>query len=295
MTIQLLSILQMITYTFNPQASPNSTNQVNSYIVNIDLKDKNGHALQIKDLPDDIVIEIPVLQNYGNTTPVTEHFLNPGLMQYHRIYVQQAQTTVKFSIWICLQGQTFVTAYTRRSEKPSELVFDDVAVLPSKVNSSGSHCKNGNDNMQDIWIAAEKPGRYYIGLILGKGGTETVQSSRKRRSVSPESSSPDQCVKFKPPPPTSPPPAEFVVVKPGYDPVKSVNYSVQVTTFWCAYWDDAAERWSSEGCKVRLSYSDMQYTKRAVVDFPKKYIISCLFVFLFPQKEQKSQTRTCES
>lgn len=249
MTIQLLSILQMIMYTFNPQATPNNTDQVNSNIVNIDLKDNNGHALQIKDLPEDIVIEIPVSQSYGNTTPLTEHFLNPGMMQHHSIHVQQPQTTVKFSTWVCLQ--TSITAYIKYGEKPSELVFDDVVVLPSKGNSSGSHCKNGNDSMQDIWIAAEKPGRYYVGLSLGKGGMKTVQSSRKRRSVSPESSSPDQCVKFKAPPPTSPPPAEFVVVKPEYDPVKSANYSVQVNTFWCAYWDDVAERWSSEGCKVR--------------------------------------------
>lgn len=241
----------MITYTFNPQASPNNTNQVNSNIVNIDLKDNDGHALRIKDLPKDIVIEIPVSQNHGNTTPLTEHFLNPGLMQYHSIHVQQRQTTVQFSIWVC--SQSSVTAYIRYGEKPSELVFDDAVVLPSTGNSSRSHCKNGSDNMQDIWIAAEKPGRYYFGLSLGKERMESVQSSRKRRSVFPESSSPDQCVKFKPPPPTLPPPAEFGVVNSEYNPVKSANYSVQVNTFWCAYWDAAAERWSSEGCKVRLS------------------------------------------
>ena len=233
-------------YTFNPQASPNDTSQVNSNIVSIDLKDNEGHALQIKDVPEDIVIEIPLSQNHGNTTPLTEHFLNPGMMQYHSIHVQQAHTTVQFSTWVC--SQTSLTAYIRYGENPSELVFDDVVVLPSKGNSSGSNCKNGTDNMQDIWIAAERPGRYYIGLSLGKKGMRTVQSSRKRRSVSP-----DQCVKFKPPPPTSPPSAEFVVMNPEYDPVKSANYSVQVNTFWCAYWDDAEERWSSEGCKVRLS------------------------------------------
>ena len=245
----------MITYTFNPQASLNSTNQVNSSVVNIDLKDNNGHALQIKDLPDDTVIEIPVSQNYGNTTPLTEHFLNPELMQYHSIHVQKPQTTIKFSTWFCLQAS--VTAYIRYGEKPSELVFDDVVVLPSKGNSSSAHCRNGEDNVRDILIAAKRPGTYYIGLRLGNEGTETVESSRKRRSVSPERSSPDQCIKFKPPPPTSPPPDEFVVVNPGYDPAKSANYSVQVTTFWCAYWDDAEERWSSEGCKARFLCFDI--------------------------------------
>ena len=245
----------MIKYAFNPQASPNSTNQVNSNVLNIDLKDNNGHALQIKDLPEDIVIEIPVSQNYENTTPLTKHFLNPELMHYHSIHVQQPQTTVKFSTWVCLQAS--VTAYIRYGEKPSELVFDDVVVLPSKGNSSDSNCRNGDDNVRDILIAAKRPGEYYIGLRLGNEGMETVQSSRKRRSVSPESSSLDHCMQFKPPPPTSPPPDEFVVVSPEYDPAKSANYSVQVTTFWCAYWDDTTERWSSEGCKARILCFDI--------------------------------------
>ena len=245
----------MITYTFNPQASPNSTRQVNSNVVNIDLKDNNGHALQIKNLPDDIIIKIPVSQNYGNNTPLTDHFLNPELMQYHSIHVQQPQTTVKFSTWVCLQAS--FTAYIRYGEKPSELVFDEVVVLPSKGNNSGSHCRHGNDNVRDIWITAKRPGRYYIGLRLGNEGTETVQSPRKRRSVSLEISSADHCIKFKPAPPTSPPPDEFAVVNPEYNPTKSTNYSVQVTTFWCTYWDDAEERWSSEGCKVRFLCFDI--------------------------------------
>ena len=255
----------MITYTFNPQASRNNTDQVNSNIVSIDLKDNNGQALQIKGLPDHIVIEIPVSQNSGNTTPPTEHFLNAGLIQYHIIHVQRPQTSVKFSTWVCSQAS--VTAYIRYGEKPSDLVFDDVVVLPSKGNSSGLHCRNGDDNLRDIWIAAERRGRYYVGLSLGNEGKETFQSSRKRRSVSPESPSRrDQCIKFKPPPPISPGPAELVVVNPEYDPAKSANYSVQVNTFWCAYWDEAEERWSSEGCKVRLSCFHIQYAKHAVVD-----------------------------
>lgn len=258
----------MITYTFNPHSSLNNTSQINSILVNIDLKDYNGHVLQIKDLPNDIAIEIPVSQSYGNTTPHTDHFLNPGLMQFHSIHVQKPQTTVKVSTWFCLQAS--VTAYIRYGERPTELVFDDVVVLPSTGNSSVLHCRNGQDNVRDIWIAAVRPGRYYIGFRMGNEGSETLQSSRKRRSVSAKSSSSDQCIKFKPPPPTSAPHAEFYVVTPEYDPAKSANYSVQVNTFWCAYWDDAEERWSTEGCKVNSSSFKTHYTKHAVVDVSKK-------------------------
>lgn len=238
----------MITYAFNPQSAANSSNQVNSEVVNIELKDDNGIVLQITDLPNDIAIEIPVTQKNGNVTPLTEHFLNPGLMQYHIVNVQQTHTTVKFSIRICLQAS--VTAYIRYGEKPTEIVFDDVVVLPSNVNSSDSDCQNGNDNERNVWITAKETGRYFIG-VLGNEEMGTV-ISRKRRSKFSDSSSQHSCVTFKPPPPTPPPPAEFVVIKPQYDPAKSVNYSLQVNTFWCAYWNDAEERWTNEGCKVRL-------------------------------------------
>ncbi|XP_078352373.1 polycystin family receptor for egg jelly-like [Oculina patagonica] len=238
--------VQMITYAFNPQSSVNSSNKINSEVVNIELKDDHGLVLNITDLPNDIVIEIPVSQNYGNATPPTEHFLNPGLMQYHIVNVQQTHTTVKFSIRICLHAS--VTAYIRHGEKPTESVFDDVVILPSHGNSSNSDCQNGDNNMRNVWITAEQTGNYYLGL-LGIEETETVQS-RNRRSLLTESSSQDRCVTFKPPPPTPSPPPEFVVIKPKYDPAKSANYSLQVNTFWCAYWNDAEEMWTNEGCKV---------------------------------------------
>lgn len=240
-------ILQMITYEFNPESSVNSSNQVNSDVVNIELKDDNGGVLQIKDLPDDIVIEIPVAQNFGNITPLTEHFLNPGLMQYHIVDVQETHTTVKFSIRICLQAS--VGAYVRYGENPTEHVFDSVVILPSEGNSSASDCQNQYGNWRTVWITANQTGRYCIGLLWDEE-TETVKS-RKRRSLLSESSSQDRCVNFKPPPPTPPPAAEFVIIKPEYDPSKSANYSLQVSTLRCAYWNEAEERWTNDGCKVR--------------------------------------------
>lgn len=237
----------MITYAFNPQSSVNSNNQINSEVINIEIKDDDGHILNITDLPNDIAIEIPVSQNYGNATPLAEYFLNPGLMRYHIVDVQQPHTTVKFSMRICLQAS--VTAYIRYGEKPTESVFDDVVVLPSHGNSSDSDCRNGEDNMRNVWVTAKQTGSYYIGL-LGNEETETVQS-RNRRSLLTESSLQDRCVNFKPPPPTPSPPPEYVVIKPKYDPAKSANYSLQVNTFWCAYWNDAEEIWTNEGCKVR--------------------------------------------
>lgn len=237
----------MITYEFNLESSVNSSNQVNSHVVNIELKDDNGGILEIKDLPDHITIEIPVAQNYGNITPLTEHFLNPGLMQHHIVDVQEKYTTVKFSIRICLQAS--VSAYVRYGEKPTEYVFDNVVVLPSEGNSSGSDCQNEDSNMRTVWITAKQIGRFYIGLFVGQE-TDMVKS-RKKRSILSGSSSEGRCVNFKPPPPTPPLPEEFVVIKPEYDPAKSVNYSLQVSTIRCAYWNEAEEKWKNDGCKVR--------------------------------------------
>lgn len=233
----------MITSAFNPQSSLNGSNPVNSKVVSLDLKDDSGQTLKIKDLPNDIAIEIPASQSYGNATPLREHFINPGQMRYHIINVQQTNATVKFSARICLNDS--VTAYIRYGQKPTESVFDDVVVLSGNT----SDCQNGEENVRNVWITAKNSGKYYIGL-LGNEGMRTVHS-RNRRSLLSESMSQDRCVKFKDPPPTPPPPADYAVIKPRYNPTKSVNYSIEVNTFWCGYWNDIEERWTNEGCKVR--------------------------------------------
>ena len=237
----------MITYEFNPQSSPNSSNQISSKVVSLDLKDESDQTLQIADLPSDIFITIPFSYRNVNATPVSKHFLSPGVMQFHIVSVQQANTEIQFSIKICPQAP--VTVYLRHGEKPTRDVFDEVVSLSDKNKTYNSDCQNEDDfDFRNIWLTATKRGNYYIGL-LQSNENKAVQS-RNRRSLLPESFSKDRCVTFKDPPPTLPLPSEYVLVKPEYDPEKSVNYSLQMNTILCAYWSESKEMWTNEGCTV---------------------------------------------
>lgn len=235
----------MSTYEFNPQSSPSSSNQIRTNVVSLDLKDESGQTLQITDLPSDISITIPSSLSSGNATPYSEYFLNPGIMQYHITSVQEENTALKISMRICLQYSLVV--YLRYGEKPTQRVFDDVTSLSALNGTSYSDCQKADNNSQTIWMTATEPGKYYIALQYN--GSSAVQS-RNRRSLLSESILWDRCVKFKAPPPTPLPSAEFVALKAEYDPEKSVNYSLQINTVWCAYWSESEEKWTSEGCKV---------------------------------------------
>ena len=237
----------MITYEFNPQFSPNSSNHISSKVVSLDLKDESDQTLQITDLPSDIAITIPFSHSNGNATPASKHFLSPGIMQFHIVSVQQTKTEIQFSIKICPQAS--VTVYFRHGEKPTKDVFDEVVSLADKNKTSNSDCQNEDDfDFRNIWLTATKPGDYYIGLL--QSNENNAVQSRNRRSLLAESTSQDRCVTFKDPPPTPPPPSEYVIVKPEYDPEKSVNYSLQMNTIWCAYWSESKEMWTNEGCTV---------------------------------------------
>lgn len=238
----------MVSYEFNPQPSPNGSNQINSKVVSLDLKDESGQSLQIIDLPSDIAITIPSSHSNGNATPFSKHFLSPGIMQYHIVTVERTGTTLQFSIRICLQAS--VTVYLRYGEKPTKSVFDDAVPLAGENRTLNANCQNEEDKSRTIWKTASKTGNYYLGLL--QHDRKSTTQSRNRRSLLSESVSQDRCVKFKDPPPTSPPPEAFVVGNPEYDPEKSLNYSFQVNTIWCAYWSERGESWTNEGCKVRI-------------------------------------------
>ena len=239
----------MITYEFIPQLSTNSSNHINSKIVSVDLKNDQGHTLQIKGLPSNIAITVPFSQNANNTnsTPVSQRFLSPGIMNFHIVSVEHEYTELHAAIKLCQRA--YFTVYIKYGKKPSENDFDDVVSIIGDKNISDSGCDDNEDDfaVREIWFTAIKPGNYYFGLRLDEGNT-AIQS-RNKRSLMSASLSQDRCVTFKNPPPTPPP--ERVVIEPIFDPQTSVNYSFYVDTIWCAFWSDNEEVWSNEGCIVR--------------------------------------------
>ncbi|XP_078356038.1 polycystin-1-related protein-like, partial [Oculina patagonica] len=243
--------VEMIDYNFNPYTSHNSSKRVRSRVISLALKDDNGDALQVTNLPSDIQMNIPISHHDPSSTshPAnTDDFLNPGSMKYHVITAREVNTTIKLSI--TMKTLAAVTAYIKFGEHPTQTSYDEVIELSeeNKVVNVVSDCELTEKCSYDIFINCNVSGQYYIGL-LGNNGNRTVHS-RGRRSVLSEGASQEKCVKFKDPPPTIAPPAEYTILVPEYDPDRSVNYSLQVDTIWCAYWSDTEERWTNEGCKV---------------------------------------------
>ncbi len=244
----------MIGYNFNPYTSHSSSKRIRSKVVSLVLKDDNGKALDVTDLPSDIQINIPISEHGpGNASRRArpDDFLNPGSMQYHVITAHEDNTTLKLSI--TMKTPASLTAYIKFGEHPTQTSYDEVIDLSkeNKLKSLASDCIATEKCSYDIFINGNVSGKYYIGL-LGNNENRTVHS-RGRRSVLSEGTSQERCVKFKDPPPTIPPPAEYTILVPQYDSNSSVNYSLQVDTIWCAYWSDIEERWTNEGCKVRKS------------------------------------------
>lgn len=241
----------MIMYNFNPYTTHRSSSRVKSNVVTLVLKDDNGEALDVTDLPSEIQINIPTSEHdLGNTTRQNQadDFLNPGSMQYHVITAHEANTTLKLSM--TMKQPAAITAYIKFGKHPTQTSYDEVIDLSeeNEFQNLVSGCKSSEKCSYDILISCNASGKYYIGL-LGREENRTVHS-RGKRSVLSERASQEKCVKFKDPPPTLAPPVESTIIVPQYDPDSSVNYSLQINTIWCAYWSETEERWTNEGCKV---------------------------------------------
>lgn len=236
----------MIKYNFNPYTSHSSSRRIRSKVVSLALKDDNGVALVVTDLPSDIQINIPISEyGPGNATRPArpDDFLNPGSMQYHVFAAREVNITLKFSLTI--KKAASITSYIKFGEHPTETSFDEVIESKNLV----LRCNSTEKCSYDFVITCNVTGNYYIGL-LGNSENQTTHS-RDRRSILSDDPPQEKCVKFKDPPPTVPTPAEYTILVPEYDPDSSVNYSLEVNTIWCAFWSDTEERWTNEGCKVR--------------------------------------------
>lgn len=239
----------MITYNFNPHSTHSGSNRVKSQVVSLALKDNSGGALAVSDLPSNIQINIPFSEAEPGNTSRLDYFLNPGDLQYHVIKEQEVHTTIKVSLKT--KTPAFVTGYVKFGEKPTEYSYDEIVELSegNGVKNEQPDCLSTESCSHSILIHCNFSGDYYIGLLLHRK-SDTVHP-RSKRALLLEKASQRKCVRFKDPPPTVPPPVESTVILPQYDPETSVNYSLIVESIWCAYWSDAEERWTNDGCKVR--------------------------------------------
>ena len=158
----------MIIYNFNPYTTHHSSSRVKSNVVSLVLKDHNGEALLVTDLPSEIQINIPTSEpDQGGTASQsqTDDFLNPGTIQYHVITVHEANTTLKLSM--TMKKQVAITAFIKFGKHPTQTLYDEVIDITEEngFQTLASDCKFSGKCSYDILISCNASGKYYIGLL----------------------------------------------------------------------------------------------------------------------------------
>ena len=141
------------------------------------------------------------------------------------------------------------TVFVRYGQRPTVTEFDLKMKIPnescslSKSQDSNDHCGEKAYDILLVHQLLSKPGTYYIGVLNQKDDKKGKR--RKKRSCFGRGRQKRSCVEFK-----DPPRPKNITVKPVYDPMTDVNYSLSIMEEECMFWDSTEERWSSRGCKV---------------------------------------------
>ena len=137
----------------------------------------------------------------------------------------------------------------RHGQRPTVTEYDAERKVPGGRCSLSSprNCDDAAYNFLLVDSMLGKPGSYYIGILYDKSDQERMRK-RKRRSCFGKRRQKRSCVEFK-----ELPKPDNITLIPVYDPKTDVNYSMNVEKEECLFWNRKAERWQSNGCKVRLS------------------------------------------
>ena len=245
----------MISYNINPHIlGEQPLDEIDSKVLSVTLKDEYGNVINISNLHSPISLKIP-LKSTGNTTTPVEDYSVPGVM-LHRVFTEnRGNSLVKLSFKF--ERPAPFEVYVKYGARPTKEAYDYFANIDEET------CQNGQESCNvrtQVWIDAERKGKYFVGLIQKSKSRERRDASaqnpfRKRRSRSLfqlNNQDENLCVKFKDPP-TPQPVANVTVKNAPYDPETSVNFTLEVDSTGCLYWSDTEEEWTSEGCKVSTS------------------------------------------
>ena len=253
----------MTSYNINPYfLGDQALDEITSKVLSVILKDEHGNVINISNLHSAISLTVP-LKNTGNKTTPVEEYSVPDVM-LHRVFTEnRGNSLVQLSFK--LERPAPFEVYVKYGARPTKEDYDYFATIDKET------CQNGEESCNastQIWLDAERKGKYFIGLIQKSKSRERRSTSKRdslnilalnasktwrSRSILQLNNEDEKlCVKFKDPP--TPQPVVNVTVKSApYDPETSVNFTLEVDSARCLYWSETEERWMSEGCKVRTS------------------------------------------
>ena len=253
----------MLTLKVNPYVWTNSSKDIKSSVLSVDLKTQDGSRLNISDLRDPIELLVPEKEHEVPIKNDTQGhlFLKPyngsGAIRYHKITFEneleaalveiRPENNTIFDVFVSAGVKPTPKSYTFRKKIPDISLCGDF--------KPGTGCSNCTSNPYMSSLSSNVTGDigvHYIGISLAIETKETNTPNKQRRiERSCKESHGRQkrsCIGVKDPPTTPPPTPEVIVPK--YDARTDVNYTMTVTMRSCMYWSEVKQAWTSEGCKV---------------------------------------------
>ena len=253
----------MVTFRMNPYVWTNSSKDIESSVLSVDLKKQDGSRLNVSDLSHPIELFIPVkspdgtIQNDMQGHLFVKPFNDSSAIRYHKIILDNDLESAL--VEIRPQSHTFFDVFVSAGVKPTPDNYTFITRIPNvslcegfKVEIGYFNCTSNPYMFSLSSNVTGDIGVHYIGISLTRKANKTNVTNNHRRF---KRSCKDihgrqkrSCIGVKDPP-TTPPPTPRVIV-PTYDALTDVNYTMSVQMKRCLYWSEVREAWSSEGCKV---------------------------------------------
>lgn len=255
----------MLSFNKNPFTWDKSAETVKSSVVDFKLKASGGKTMNISGLQEPIELFIPITPKADE--PEKSNLSEPHLflkpsdgtsnIRFHRFSVSSSEVLVTITIKP-EQGKT-VSVFVNYKTKPTPQDFVYSTTIPN-----WSHCVNVTEDSPasrncslDPYtftfssLVSNRTGFHYLGI---RYRSEKMEPVRKRRSCSPSGKRRGKrsCVDVKDAP-TTPAPTPIIVV-PKFNLSTDVNYTMSISVSGCLYWSESKEKWTGEGCRVRIQH-----------------------------------------
>ena len=259
----------MLAFNSNPFTWDESSKNIKSSVLEFTLQ-SDGEALEISGLKEPIEIYIPLPADNtpsGNVSNGTDYlFVKPSdgdsNIRYHMIVIPSHEMAI--SVRIRPEQQQLLQILISYNARPTTQSHNLSTVIPdysSCVNLSETERRNEvfTNCTQDPYIillssaVTGHVGIHYLGIRYnGSHSRHTTPAEvRKRRSCGgPAGRMKRSCVDVKDPPTTPPPTPEIIIPK--YDAKTDIKYWMSMTVSGCLYWSEAKQKWTGEGCQVRM-------------------------------------------
>ena len=236
---------------FNPFTWDNSSNKIRSSVTSLELKSNSAEKINVSNLVDDIEILIPISSPPQNSTNGTQHnFLKPNRISVRSYYAELANVPVSLKLGTAKAGIQ-ISLFIKFGKRPTINDFDHNFTMAFISTCDNQTDANATCFIRDgsVTVMPSKPGFLYAGLLSRNPKNES-QRSRQRRSCFGNRRERRSCVGVK-----DPPPKGFLSsVIPKYDPDTDANYTLTITQSSCLYWSENTEKWTAEGCRVKINY-----------------------------------------